>query len=151
MKFIIRYTKSSDYPEINRLAKENNHESEEVLASKIKGCYEGCLVADLDGIIGYIISFPYSLGKSYPINSFFEQIDNPNCWYIYEVCISKEFRKKGVAKDLANSIIKSSSKTFCLTALEGSEGFWSKLGFRTFFESNQSGKKASYMMLIKNT
>jgi ribosomal protein S18 acetylase RimI-like enzyme len=153
MKVDIRYTKPSDYKKISDLGTKsypkNYYEKEESFVSKIKNCYEGCLVADLDGIIGYIISFPYLTGNSFPIDSMYEPINNPNCWYIHDLCVDEEFRGNGIAKELVNSIFNRDSNIFCLTAVENSEIFWNKLGFRSFFSVDYCGKKSSYMIFIK--
>lgn len=153
MKVKIRNTKPSDYDEICELGTKsypnNYYEGEESFISKIKGCYEGCFVADLDGIVGYVISFPYLVGKSYPIDSFYEEVEKPNCWYIHDLCVSKEFRGKGIAKELANQITNNGEKVFCLTAVLGSDNFWNKVGFRSFFDLEYCGRSAKYMILIK--
>lgn len=154
MKVNIRFTKPEDYSEISDLGTksypDNYFEGQESFVSKMKGCPEGCLVAELDGIVGYIISFPYSLGKPFPIDSFFEKSEDSNCWYIHDLCVSKDFRKKGIASTLAHSIIdRTCQNVFCLTAVENSEFFWNKMGFRSFFELDYYGGKANYMILIK--
>jgi GNAT superfamily N-acetyltransferase len=153
MKVNIRHVKPNDYCEITDLnAKnypENYREEEQCLVSKIEGCYEGCLVADLDGIIGYIVSFPYLLGRPFPIDSLFEPVKESNCWYIHGLCICKEFRGKGIAKELTKTVISKNSNAFCVTAIEESEKFWEKIGFRTFFELDYCKKRASYMILVK--
>jgi len=153
MKFNIRHTKPNDYQEISKLGTksypDNYYEGEESFVSKITGCYEGCIVADLDGIIGYIISFPYLVGKPFPIDSFYEPVENPNCWYIHDLCVEKEFRKNGIAKELANVVMNKDHSVFCLTAVENSENFWNKLGFKSFFSLDYCGCKANYMIFIK--
>lgn len=152
MKINIRFTKPEDYSEISRLGtnsyEDNYYEGEESFISKMEGCPEGCFVADVDGIIGYIISFPYLIGKSFPIDSFFVKTENPNCWYIHDLCVSKDFRKKGVAKELAKTVIDANA-VLALTAVQKSENFWAKMGFRSFFELDYCGSKAKYMILIK--
>jgi ribosomal protein S18 acetylase RimI-like enzyme len=152
MKFITRNIKPADYDEVCDLGAKNYpqdyYEGKESFTSKIEGCYEGCLAADLDGIIGYIISFPYKVGKAFPIDSFYEPVENPNCWYIHDVCVSKDFRKMGVAKELTNCVIRGKD-VVCLTAVMNSEGFWSSLGFRSFFNFEYCGLDAKYMILIK--
>lgn len=154
MKVNIRHTKTSDYSEISSLGTRNYpsnyYEGDESFISKIKGCYEGCLVADLDGIVGYIISFPYLIGRPFPIDTFYEPLKSSNCWYIHDLCVSEEFRGRGIAKELANTVIGNESTVFCLTAVKGSEGFWSKLGFRSFFKLDYYGGNSSYMILVKN-
>lgn len=148
MKANIRHTQHDEFSEICEL-RTNNYEKEESFKSKLEGCYEGCFVADLDGIVGYIISFPYVIGESFPIDSFFEPIDDPNCWYIYDLCVAEDFRNKGIARDLAGKVIENSWNVVCLTAVQNSEGFWNKLGFRSFFKLNYCGDTADYMILIK--
>ena len=148
----IRHTKPNDYSNICELGtksySDNYYEGEESFVSKIKGCYEGCFVADLDGIVGYIISFPYKVGKSFPIDSFYEPVEDPNCWYIHDLCVSVDFRGRGIAVDLAKTVL-NHSNVYCLTAISGSEGFWSKIGFRSFFDLEYCGRSAKYMILIK--
>ncbi len=153
MNFNIRHTKPGDYAEICDLGtsnySDNYYEGEDSFISKIKGCYEGCFVVDLDGIIGYIISFPYVLGKSFPIDSFYEPVEESNCWYIYDVCVSKDFRNKGIAKNLINIILNNKSNVYSLTSIQNSQKFWNKIGFRSFFNLEYCGVEASYMILIK--
>lgn len=149
MKFKIRLTTPNDYAEICDL--ENNyeyHEEKKFFINKVKAYPEGCFVADVDGIIGHIISFPYLIGKSFPSEQLFEPISKPSCWYIHNLYVSKDFRKKGIAKELTE-IILNSNKIIALTATQGSEYFWEKLGFRSFFELIYCGEKAQYMILIK--
>lgn len=151
MKLKIRFTKDSDFSNISKLGSnsysDEYYEDDESFKSKIENCYEGCLVADVDGIVGYIISFPYIVGKSFPINSIYTPIKESNCWYIHDLCVSKDFRGKGIAADLAKNIILN-KKIIALTAVQNSESFWKNFGFRSFFEIEYCGKKAKYMMLI---
>lgn len=152
MKINIRNIEEKEYKEVCDLGTksypEHYYEGEESFVSKIKGCYEGCMIADVDGVVGYIISFPYFVGKPYPIDTFFEKSENTNCWYIHDLCVSIDFRNKGIAKKLLEIIINRPG-VFCLTAVMGSESFWNKMGFRSFFELDYYGGKANYMILIK--
>ncbi len=147
MQFNIRNILPNDYNEIYELRNESYpnkyQEKKENFISKIN--YEGCLVADLDGIIGYLISFPYSIGKSYPIDNFYKTSEDANCCYLYDICITNDFRKKGIAKKLINTTLKR-KEIFGLTSILNSEDFWKKFGFRSFFETSS---KSKYMMLLK--
>jgi GNAT superfamily N-acetyltransferase len=149
----IRTAIKSDYSDIAKIGtkiySDEYYESEESLFSKIDGCPSGCFVADLDGVVGYAISFPYVVGKSSPIDSFFFLVENPNCWYIHEVCVAEDFRGMGIARMLASKVIEVGWDVMCLTAVQGSEGFWERFGFRSFFETEYCGKRASYMIFIK--
>ena len=152
MKIKIRNTKAEDYPQVSEIRTksycENYYETEESFVSKIKNNYESCFVADVDGIIGYIISFPYYVGKSFPINSFYESYQDSNCCYIHDVCVLKEFRRKGVAKELVKTVL-NNNNVYCLTSIMNSHNFWKKFGFREFFELEYCGITAKYMILIK--
>lgn len=154
MKYKVKNIDSKDYESICELGTNvypsNYYEDYESFISKIKNSYHGCLCAELDGIIGYIISFPYFIGKSFPINEKYQIQDNFNCWYIHDICVAKDFRHFGIAKELVNSILNNKQKAFCLTSVLNSEKFWNQFGFKTFFTLKYCGAKANYMMLIKD-
>ena len=149
----IRHPKEKEYDDIESLANDGYSndffESKNSFVSKIKGFPEGCYVAELDGIIGYIISFPYYLGESFPINTKYAIIENPNCWYIHDLCVMKSFRKKGIASLLAKKVLKNSWNIIALTAVQDSEKFWNTLGFLSFKDVDYCDKKSKYMILIK--
>ena len=149
----IRAAIKSDYSDIAEIGTKSYcnqyYEGDESFLSKIDGCPAGCFVADLDGVVGYAISFPYLVGKSFPIDSFFVLVENQNCWYIHDVCVAEDFRGMGIARMLVSKVIETGWNVMCLTAVQGSEGFWERLGFRSFFETKYCGKKASYMVFIK--
>ena len=153
MKISIRHINPSEHNDVSKLATENYSEeyfeSDESFSSKIKNSYEGCFVADLDGVIGYVISFPYFIGKSFPINSIYSPVDNADCCYIHDLSISKDFRNKGVARMLVDQITNANWNVICLTAVQNSHKFWNKFGFRSFFDLDYCGNKAQYMILIK--
>lgn len=146
---VIRSTKISDYQEINAIKAESHPDNYHEDESKMQGYPEGCFVADLDGIVGYLISFPYVLGKPYPIDKKYTLVDEPNCHYIYDLCVMPEFRKMGIAKKLAKKIIEMKWPVIGLVAVMNSVGFWHKLGFRSFSEIEYYGLKAEYMLRLK--
>jgi ribosomal protein S18 acetylase RimI-like enzyme len=153
MTLSIRKINSKDYNEIENIANESYsedyYESDESFISKVEKFPDGCYVADLDGVVGYVISFPYYVGKSFPINTNYEIVENPNCWYIHDLCVVERFRNKGVAKTLAKEIIKKSWNVVALTAVQNSTSFWNKFGFLSFKIVNYCNQKADYMILIK--
>lgn len=149
----IRTAKASEYSEISAIGTanypENLYEGDESLKSKMEGYPDGCLVADLDGVVGYIISFPYMLGKPYPIDEIYNPEGNPDCYYIHNLCVMPEFRKKGIARMLARRVLEFRWPVVCLVAVMESERFWHKLGFRGFAEIDYYGLSAEYMLKIK--
>jgi len=100
--------------------------------------------------VGFIISFPYFVGKILPTNSIFNKVEESNCCYINDLFVAEEFRNKQIGLSLTESVISDkSNKIFCTTSLKEHESFWNKIGFRSFFKTEYCGKEASYMMLIK--
>lgn len=150
---IIRSIKKSDYDSVNQIGTEsypeNYFEGNKSFESKINGYSPGCFVADLDGVVGYVISFPYKLGKPYPINQMYEIDLDADCYYIHDLCIMREFRKKGIATKLAEKVLEFQWPVTCLVAVMGSEIFWEKFGFRSFAAIDYYGLQAEYMLKIK--
>jgi ribosomal protein S18 acetylase RimI-like enzyme len=148
----IRSIKKTDYNAVNEIGTknypENYFEGNESFESKMIGYPEGCFVADLDGIVGYVISFPYKIGKPYPIDKFYEFIFDADCYYIHDLCVMPEFRKKGIATKLAEKVLEFKWPVVCLVAVMGSEKFWEKFGFRGFAAINYYGLEAEYMLKI---
>lgn len=154
MKSTIRKITSDDYKEIECIANESYsneyYESKQSLISKIENFPPGSFVADLDGIIGYIISFPYYLGRSFPINTEYNLAESPDCWYIHDVCVTKRFRNKSIASQLVKKVLNESWNVVALTSVQNSIGFWNKFGFLNFKTIEYCEKEAYYMVLIKN-
>jgi len=154
MQATIRPVKISDYSAVNAIGtanySSNYYEGAKSFESKMAGYPEGCFVADVDGVVGYVISFPYVLGKPYPLNELFTPTPNPDCYYIHDVCVAPEFRGKGIAKQLAERVFAADWDILCLVAVQKSNAFWRKLGFRGFAALEYYGQKAEYMLWIRD-
>jgi len=148
----IRPVKPADYPAVNMLGtrsyEESYYESEESFASKMAGYPDGCFVADLDGIVGYVISFPYKLGQACPLNQLFELVPKPDCYYIHDLCVLEDFRGKGVATQLAERVLARKWEVTALVAVNGTGSFWRRFGFQAFAVVNYHGNKAEYMLKL---
>lgn len=167
MSIVIREANKKDHQEIKILLDESygvRSKDEYGFYSDSKSCYyetiestvskidmfpQGALVADLDGVIGCVISFPYYVGKTFPINTDYRIFKNPNCWYVHYVCVLNRFKKKGVATSLIKNILVNSWNVVALTAIQDTTKFWQKFGFLSFKKVEYCGKKSDYMMLIK--
>lgn len=148
----IRPAQYTDYKAVSELGDAvyagNYEESAASVASKITGYPAGCFVADLDGVIGYILSFPYRLGQSYPLNATYEPVAESDCYYIHDLCVAPEFRRKGVASELLEPILAQKWPVIGLVAVQGSSKFWRLHGFLSFAAVQYNGKKAEYMLRI---
>lgn len=149
----IRNVSEKDYAAVNAIGTagypRNYYEGDASFESKMSGYPDGCFVADLDGIIGYVISFPYVLGQPFPLGEIYSPVENPDCYYIHDLCVMKEFRGRGIAKKLAERILESKWGVIGLVAVLGGEKFWKQFGFRSFAEIKYAGQRAEYMLLIR--
>ena len=143
-----------DYAAVNAIGTaeypRNYYECDNSFESKISGYPHGCSVADLDGIVGYVISFPYVLGRPFPLGEIYSPVDNPDCYYIHDLCVLKEFRGKGIAKQLAKVALNNTWAAVALVSVVSNIKFWEKLGFRGFAEIKYGGQKAEYMLCIRD-
>lgn len=152
MELHIRFICPHDIPDIDKLGTctypGNYDESTESFQSKIVHNPHTCWVATVDGYVaGYVIAFPYVLGDSYPINQIYSPIENPNCLYIHDLCVSPVFRGLGLAKSLIERVLSLDNKTIALVAGMQSHSFWHKLGFKPEHEVDYYGMPATYMVL----
>jgi ribosomal protein S18 acetylase RimI-like enzyme len=151
---IIRPTLPTDYAEVNALGNAHHlatyNESDESFNSKMAGYPEGCFVAELDGIVGYLISFPYTLGRVCLLNEMYGPVQHPDCYYIHDVCVLPDFRGMGIARKLAERVLDGEWNVVGLVAVAGSGGFWRRLGFRGFAAIEYAGRKAEYMLRIRD-
>ena len=152
MTLTIRPTKTSDYAAVNEIGSasypQNYYEGDESFESKMSGYPAGCFVADLDGIVGYVISFPYIIGQPYPINEHYKPVAGPDCYYIRDLCVRNEFRGYNIASQLLEPVLAKKWSVFGLVAVQNSSAFWRKFGFRGFAVLNYYGRKAEYMLRI---
>lgn len=148
---IIRPIQLLDFEEISDIGTNNYpdeyYESTESFISKVKGYPSGCFVCLLEEkICGYIISFPYFLNEYYPINFIYENLDNTNCYYIHDLCVLPEHRKKGIAKKLVETVSFHNYKKTALVAVGDSSSFWNKINFMHNRTINYYGLSADYMI-----
>lgn len=154
MAVCIRPTKISDYPAVNAIGTasyaDNYDEDSSNFDSLMRGYPDGSFVADLDGVVGYVVSFPYTLGRPFPLDSVFKPATQPDCYYIHDLCVLQEFRGKGIANKLAEQILAKDWNVFALVSVAGSGKFWRRLGFRGFAAIEYYGRKAEYMLFIRD-
>lgn len=149
----IRNSKASDQDEISAIVqvhrRKNHEEDESTLKNKIEAFPEGCFVADLDGVVGYTISFPYVIGKAFKNEADDLPIENPDCYYIHDLFVIPEFRKRGIGRMLAQKVLQFRWSVVCLVATDHSERFWHKFGFRGFTTVEYCGSESEYMLRLK--
>lgn len=123
----------------------NYYEGSESFRSKISENPAGCFVGFVDGeLAGYVISFPYIMGKPHPINEIYVAVDG-DCLYLHDLCVAKWARGSGLGASMADVVLRPPGPV-ALTAVLKSESFWEGLGFNRLFELEYYGAMATYMV-----
>lgn len=124
----------------------NYHEDDASFESKILGYPQGCFLAMEGGVLlGYVISFPYILGRVHPINLAYSPPQNPDCLYIHDLCVARSSRGAGVGSALAGKVLSGPIWPKALVSVLGSGPFWEKLGFEAIRKLNYHGGLGHYM------
>lgn len=148
---MIRQAKPEDFDSIDHIKKngdpDGRHEASESFRSKILGCPEGCFVCEVDKeVVGYIISFPYTLWEYFPINESYRKVEDPDCHYIYDFCVDKKHRGKGYDISLVDAVLRIKSNPKVLVSSLDSEGFWKNFGFQSQKTVDHQGSNFVYMV-----
>jgi ribosomal protein S18 acetylase RimI-like enzyme len=115
-----------------------------------KGCYG---VEVEDKLIAYIFFLPWKRGSVLKLNDpTLELPDNPDCMYIHDLAVDPKFRGRGIARRLAGHALNIFSRreyqVINLVAVQKSETFWAKFGFRPVTEISYGGERAIFMELL---
>ena len=124
-------------------------EDPEVLAERQHLYPQGCLMLVEDGrAIGYALTHPWRFAEPPPLNSLLGAIPSPaTTYYIHDVALLPEARGKGHAADindrLASHARKAGFGNLSLVAVNKSQSFWEKGGFRVVAVPGLGAKLAS--------
>lgn len=110
-------------------------ESGDTFRSKLLEYPLGCLGFFAgDRLVGYAFSHPWNDDCVVKLDS--EPLDipaNPNCFHIHDVAVLKDYREKGIAKQLIQAIIALARELglhrFLIVSVQNSERFWARQGF----------------------
>ena len=151
MNFVIRPARASDISAIGRLGAHvypsNYYEDEESFISKVTRNLTTCWVAEVDSyIVAYLIAFPYVLNRPYPINAIYVSIENPDCLYIHDLCVSERFRNFGIARKLTEQVLNCEWNNVALVSVMRSKKFWENMGFTAVHQLDYCGLPGTYMV-----
>lgn len=128
----------------------NHPEDMHVFAERQRLYPHGCLVLVEGGrLIGYALTHPWRFGEPPPLNSELGEIPGTaTTYYIHDVALLPEGRGKGYAgeavEQLADHARDSGFGNMSLVAVNGSQAFWERLGFRTEAIPGLEAKLFSY-------
>ncbi|MGO4525616.1 GNAT family N-acetyltransferase [Microvirga sp. 2MCAF35] len=122
----------------------------EVLAERQHLYPQGCLMLVEDGrAIGYALSHPWHRGEPPPLNKLLGKLpEATSTYYIHDVALLPIARGKGQAAQAANRLIQMARAAgfgnLSLVAVNRSQAFWERVGFRVLAKSGLEAKLASY-------
>ncbi|WP_262027529.1 GNAT family N-acetyltransferase [Microvirga sp. Mcv34] len=125
-------------------------EDREVLAERRRLYPQGCLMMIEDGrAIGYALTHPWRLGEPPPLNEPLGKLpEAPTTYYIHDVALLPTARGKGYAAQAANRLIEHARAAgfdnLSLVAVNRSQAFWERIGFRVLTRSGLEAKLTSY-------
>lgn len=107
-----------------------------VFAERLHLYPQGCLALEENGrLIGYALTHPWHFGKPPELNSLLGGIPHgATTYYVHDVALLPEARGKGYAAQIGDRLADHASKAgfgnLSLVAVNNSQGFWERLGFR---------------------
>lgn len=142
-----------DLPQVQALADTihaDHLEDPEVLAERQRVYPQGCLMLIENGsAIGYALTHPWRLGEPPPLNRMLGEIPTQaTTYYIHDVALLPEARGKGHAAQIVDRLAAHARGAgfgnLSLVAVNKSQAFWEKAGFRVIAVSGLEAKLASY-------
>jgi GNAT superfamily N-acetyltransferase len=121
---------------------------------------QGCHVLAVEGsLIGYALTHPWRMGEPPPLNSLLGEIPrDPSTYYVHDVALLPEARAKGYASQVVEQVADHARRrdfgNLSLVAVNRSQMFWERLGFRAAAPSGLEGKLKSYgsdaVLMVRN-
>lgn len=111
-------------------------EDASVFAERLHLYPQGCLALEENGhLVGYALTHPWHYGKPPALNSSLGEIPHDaTTYYVHDVALLPTARGKGhaarIGERLAEHAAKAGIGNLSLVAVNNSQGFWERLGFR---------------------
>jgi GNAT superfamily N-acetyltransferase len=127
------------------------HESEDTLKKIINVYPKGCLAIYVQGLIGgYVFFHPYHADKIKPLNFNLVLDGTEDCMYIHDMAVYSKYRGLGLTRIMMDEVDYETRNTGfvlqCLVAVQESEDFWRKFGFRIVNKLEKYGLGSAYYM-----
>ncbi len=125
-------------------------EDPEVLAERHCLYPQGCLMlVEDERAIGYALAHPWRFAEPPPLNRLLGELPtDASTYYIHDVALLADARGKGYALQAAERLITHARETgfgnASLVAVNNSQAFWERVGFRTLAVQGLEAKLSSY-------
>jgi GNAT superfamily N-acetyltransferase len=121
-----------------------------VFAERLRLYPQGCLALEEHGrLLGYALTHPWHLGAPPALNSCLRDIPgDATTYYVHDVALLPEARGRGHAAQagewLARRARDAGFDNLSLVAVNNSQAFWERLGFRTMRAAGLEAKLLTY-------
>ncbi len=120
---------------------------EERLTLHPAGCH--VLIDANDALVGYVLSHPWLFGAPPALNVRLGRLpERPDTYYLHDIALLPLARGSGLANGMARSIVYEARAAgfpnVSLVAVNNSQAFWAKHGFRPVDDPALRSKLASY-------
>jgi ribosomal protein S18 acetylase RimI-like enzyme len=151
--FAWRPMTASDLPAVAAIAAEVHPdfpEDDAVFAERQRLFPAGCRVyAGGKALAAYVVSHPWKAGSCPPLNTLLGALPEPaSTWYIHDIALLPSARGTGAAGEIVEALKREAPgaglQELSLVAVNGSAGFWRRMGFVEAGETDIASKLASY-------
>lgn len=126
-------------------------EREDCFLHKMRVFPKGCLGEYIENNpVAYLFVHPWMLDKPMPLDdTSYEIPPSPDCMYFHDVSVMPFFRGKSCARQLVDAALKVAEgmnlKKYALVAVQNSEEFWERWGFKKSHTMKYGQQSATYM------
>ena len=111
----------------------------------------GCLGGSVDGILGsYAFFHPYHNDVVKPLDLSLVLNGTEDCMYLHDIAVHHKYRGMGLTRMLMESVDhetrRGGFKVQCLVAVQNSQDFWRKYGFKIVRTIESYGGSPAYYM-----
>lgn len=131
-----------------------------VFAERLRLYPHGChVLAGAGDLIGYALTHPWRMAEPPPLNARLGAIpQDASTYYVHDVALLPAARGRGYASQLVGLLARHARAAgfgnLSLVAVNGSGGFWERLGFRASAVPGLDGKLSSYgsdaMLMVRD-
>lgn len=148
-----RLMTAEDLPQVQVLADVihlDHPEDAAVFAERLRLYPGGCLALEESGrLIGYALTHPWRFAAPPALNSLLGQIPpDASTYYVHDVALLPEARGKGHAAHISERLVRHAHEAgftnLSLVAVNNSQAFWERLGFRKTDVPGLEAKLLSY-------
>ena len=152
-EFLWRAMTEADLPAVQQIADSVHldfYERPEVLAERLVLAPFGCRLLERDSRpLGYLLSHPWRAGDLPPLDTLIGTLpENADTWYLHDLCLLPGARGTGAASELVRAMIADVRALgfpgLSLVAVNGSQPFWTRMGFSVENRPALAAKLLSY-------